>query len=85
MLGSNPGLLQLWHWQSAALTTRLDRLDLSHTLLNLFHTWLDLIHTRLDLFHYKFNWLANLICYLSKIQADVIETGGFGNQTIEHT
>jgi hypothetical protein len=24
MLGSNPGLLRLWHWQSDALTTRLD-------------------------------------------------------------
>jgi hypothetical protein len=24
MLGSNPGLLRLWHWQSGAVTTRLD-------------------------------------------------------------
>ncbi len=24
MMGSNPGLLRLWHWQSDALTTRLD-------------------------------------------------------------
>jgi hypothetical protein len=24
MLGSSPGLLRLWHWQSDALTTRLD-------------------------------------------------------------
>jgi hypothetical protein len=24
MLGSNPGLLRLWHWQSDALTTRLE-------------------------------------------------------------
>ncbi len=42
MLGSNPGLLGLWHWQSDALTTRLD----------LIHTRLDLIHTRLDLIHF---------------------------------
>jgi hypothetical protein len=32
MLGSNPGLLRLWHWQPDALTTWLD----------LIHTWLDL-------------------------------------------
>jgi hypothetical protein len=38
MLGSNPGLLRLWHWQSGALTTRLD----------VILTWLDHIHTRLD-------------------------------------
>jgi hypothetical protein len=28
MLGSNPGLLRLWHWQPGALTTRLDLIDL---------------------------------------------------------
>jgi hypothetical protein len=51
MLGSNPGLLRVWHWQSDALTTRLDvihfRLDLI-----LIHTRLVLIHTRLDLIHH---------------------------------
>jgi hypothetical protein len=29
MLGSNPGLLLLWHWQSEALTTRLDLIHYS--------------------------------------------------------
>ncbi len=37
--GINPGLLQLWHWQSDDLATRLD----------LIRKRLDLIHTRLDL------------------------------------
>ncbi len=39
MLGSKPGLLWRWHWQSDALNTRL----------GLIHTRLDLFHTRLDL------------------------------------
>jgi hypothetical protein len=55
MLGSNPGLLWLRHWQPGALTTQPDlihtRLDLIHTLLDLIHTLLDLINTRLDLIH----------------------------------
>ncbi len=44
ILGSNRGLLHLWHWQSVALTTRL---DLIHTRLDLIHSWLDLIHLKL--------------------------------------
>ncbi len=39
MRGSNSGLLRVRHWQSDALTTRLD----------LIHSRLDLIHSRLDL------------------------------------
>ncbi len=61
MLLFNPGLLRLWHWQSNALTTRLDFIHnsarshpqlgqiSSATRLDLIHTRLYLIHTRLDL------------------------------------
>ncbi len=55
MLGSNPGLLRLWHWQSDALIIRIDlihiQLDLIHIRLDLIHIQLDLIHTRLGLMH----------------------------------
>jgi hypothetical protein len=39
MMGTNPGRLRLWNWQSDVLITRLD----------LIHIRLDLIHSRLDL------------------------------------
>ncbi len=55
MLGSNPGLLRPWHWQSDSLTSLPDlihnRLDLIHTRLDVIHPRLGLIHTRLDLIH----------------------------------
>jgi hypothetical protein len=68
MLGFNPVLLRLRHWQSDALAIRLDlihsRLDLVHSHLDLVPTRLDLVHTRLDLVHTRLElihiWL-NLI------------------------
>ncbi len=43
ILGSNPELLRLRHWQPDVLTTRLD----------LIHNRLDLIHNLLDIIHYS--------------------------------
>ncbi len=51
MLGSNPGLLRLWHWQPDAQITRLD----------LIHTRIDLLYTRLDLI------TESLLMYVQKI------------------
>jgi hypothetical protein len=45
VLGSNPGLLRLWHWKSDALIIQLVPI---HNQLDLIHNRLDLIHTRLD-------------------------------------
>ncbi len=46
MLGSNPELLRLWHWQLDALTTWID----------LIYNRLDLIYSRLDLIHKKYRY-----------------------------
>ncbi len=55
MLGSNPGLLRLWHWQSDALTIQLDppsARSYPHSVRSHPHSAsLDLIHPRLDLIH----------------------------------
>jgi hypothetical protein len=53
MLGWNPGLLQLRHWQSNTLTTRLDLIHITHLQLGWISSTyrLDLITARLDLIH----------------------------------
>ncbi len=70
MLRSNPGLLLLRHWQSDALTTRL---DLIHSGLDLIHTWLDLIHIRLDLIHSRLD-LIHTRLDLIHTRLDLIHT-----------
>jgi hypothetical protein len=70
MLGSNPGLLRLRHWQPAALTTQLElihnRLDLIHNRLNLIQNRLDLIHTRLNLIHNSARSHLHTLCRITK-------------------
>ncbi len=77
MPGSNPGQLQLAHWLSDALTTRLD----------LIHTRLDLIHnsarshpqTRLDLIRNLFDPGSGIEKFRSRIQCffdPLLEKGG---------
>ncbi len=76
-MGSNPGLLRLWHWQQDALATWLDLihswLDLIHTWLDLIHTWLDLIHFWLDLIH-TWLYLSHTLLYLIHTWLDIIHT-----------
>jgi hypothetical protein len=52
MLGSNPGLLRLWHWQSDTLTTRLD---------------LILIHLKLESLVNKVIFYQNMYFYMPKM------------------
>ncbi len=77
MLGSDPGLLRLRHWQSDALTTRLDlihtRLDLIHTRLDLINNRLDLVHTRLGLIHTRLD-LIHTRLDLIHTRLDLIHT-----------
>jgi hypothetical protein len=65
MLGSNPGLLRLWHWQSEALTTQLDLVPYG-TLLDLIPTRIDLIPTRIDLIPYRTGTRLDLILYSAR-------------------
>jgi hypothetical protein len=59
--GIEPSSVATLHWQSGALTTRL---DLIHTRLDLIHTRLDLIHSRLDLIH---TWLDLILTRIDLI------------------
>ncbi len=70
ILGSNPGLLRLRHWQSEALNIRL---DLIHVQLYLIHVRLDLIHTRLDLIHNSARSHLNSAISHSQSRLDLIQ------------
>jgi hypothetical protein len=77
MMESNQGLLRLRHWQSDALTNRLDlihsRLDLSHTMLDLIHARLVLIDSRLDLIHSRLDLIHSRLD-LIQTRLDLIHT-----------